>query len=254
MTGLSIKLFSHCGPIVPEYYRIMYFSKPTYIKTAIAGVIILAAAAFFLFDLHTEFTLDNLKQHRSAIRMFYEENPATTVFIYMAVYIVMAGFSIPGGSVMMLAGGAVFGIAHGTVIVALSSAIGGTLAFLVVRFLFRDYFQRHFAEKLKPVNREIEKKGMLYLLSLRLVPVIPYFLVNLFMGITPIRTAAFFTATLIGMLPTTVVYVNAGTQLAAIQSVDDVLSWPLILSFLVLALFPWIVRWIRAALRRRAGR
>ncbi len=227
------------------------FSKPTYVKAAIAGIIILAAAAFFLLDLHTHFTLDNLRQHHTTIRMVYAENPAATIIVYMAIYIVMAGFSIPGGTVMMLAGGVVFGPVRGTVIVALSSAIGGTLAFRVVRFLFQDYFQRRFADRLKTINREIEKKGMLYLLSLRLVPVIPYFLINLLMGLTPIRTTAFFTATLIGMLPTTLVYVNAGTQLAAIRSVDDILSWPLILSFLLLALFPWIARWIHTALRRR---
>ena len=229
----------------------MYFSKPTYAKAAIAGMIVLAAAAFFLLDLHTHFTLDNLRQHHTTIHMVYAENPAATIIVYMAIYIVMAGFSIPGGTVMMLAGGVIFGLVGGTVIVAFSSAIGGTLAFLVVRFLFHDYFQRHFADKLKTINREIDKKGMLYLLSLRLVPLFPYFLINLLMGLTPIRTTAFFTATLIGMLPTTVVYVNAGTQLAAIRTVNDILSWPLILSFLLLALFPWIARWIHAILRNR---
>lgn len=237
----------------PKYYRIMYFSNPTYAKAAIAGIIVLAAAAFFLFDLHAQFTLDNLKQHRAAIDTFYAENPAATIIFYMVIYIVMAGFSIPGGTVMMLAGGLILGPVLGTIIVALSSAIGGTLAFLLVRFLFRDYIQRHFADRFKTINREIEKKGMLYLLSLRLVPIFPYFLINLLMGLTPIRTTAFFTATLIGMLPTTVVYVNAGTQLGAIASVDDILSWPLILSFLVLALFPWVARWIHAILRNRSG-
>jgi uncharacterized membrane protein YdjX (TVP38/TMEM64 family) len=155
----------------------------------------------------------------------------------MVVYILMAALSLPGAAMMTLAGGAVFGIVYGTVLVSFASTIGATLAFLFSRYLFRDWVQRKFSSKLTAINRGIEKEGGFYLFTLRLVPAFPFFVINLVMGVTPLRSSVFYMVSQIGMLPGTLVFVNAGTQLAKIESAGGILSLNLMISFALLGIF-----------------
>ncbi len=216
--------------------------KRNWSKWIILGVILIVVAVFFALDMQRYFTLSTLKDKQAALMGFYEANTLLTIAIYMAVYIVMAALSLPGAAVMTLAGGAIFGLLAGTVVVSFASSIGATLAFLAARFLLRDFVQTRFKDKLQAINKGIEKDGMFYLFTLRLVPVFPFFVINLAMSLTPIRAGMFYIVSQIGMLPGTMVYVNAGTQLARIESTGGILSPDLIFSFVLLGLFPWIAR------------
>ncbi len=207
---------------------------------------------FFVFDLHHFFSLETLKARHEELMKAYQNQPFLIIGIYSAVYIVMAALSLPGATVMTLAGGAMFGLWVGVPVVLISATIGATLAFWVARYVLRDTVERRFGGRLTTINKGLERDGAFYLFSLRLVPAFPFFLINLLMGLTAIRSATFFWASLFGMLAGTAVYVNAGTQLAAISSLSDILSPELIGSFILLAAFPWLARWgIGIAKRRR---
>jgi pyruvate/2-oxoglutarate dehydrogenase complex dihydrolipoamide dehydrogenase (E3) component/uncharacterized membrane protein YdjX (TVP38/TMEM64 family) len=169
----------------------------------------------------------------------------------MGLYIAVTALSLPGAAVMTLAGGALFGLWAGLLAVSFASTIGATLAFLAARFLLRGYVQNRFGDRLKRINEGIEKDGLFYLLTLRLVPVFPFFVINLAMALTPIRTGAFYGISQLGMLPGTLVYVNAGTQLGQVETIGGILSPGLILSFALLGLFPWIARAAAGALQSR---
>lgn len=198
---------------------------------------------FFSFDLERFFTLEALKDQHEALQQAYREEPFFVIGIFAAVYIVMAALSFPGATVMTLAGGAIFGVYVGVPVVLVSATIGATLAFWTARYVLRDVVQRRFSDRLDTINKGLERDGVFYLFSLRLVPVFPFFLINLLMGLTTIRSTTFFWVSLVGMFTGTAVYVNAGTQLAAITHLSDVMSPALIISLVVLALFPWLVRW-----------
>lgn len=226
-------------------------SRQAYLKLAIACLILVTGIAFFRFELYQYVTVEELRSHQVTLSEFYRSNPLVSMAGYMAIYIVVTAISFPGAAVMTLAGGAIFGLVPGIIAASFASTIGGTLAFLATRFLFRDYVQHRFTDKLKTINKEIEKDGALYLLSLRLLPVLPYFLLNLLMALTPIKTGIFYIITQAGMLPTTIVYVIAGTQLATIETADDILSLRILASFVLLAIFPWIMKGFITILRRR---
>ena len=198
---------------------------------------------FFSFDLGRFFTLEALKDQHEALQQAYRAEPFFVAGIFAAVYIVMAALSFPGATVMTLAGGAIFGVWIGVPVVLVSATIGATLAFWTARYVLRDAVQRRFGDRLETINKGLERDGVFYLLSLRLVPVFPFFLINLLMGLTTIRSTTFFWVSLVGMLAGTAAYVNAGTQLAAITHLSDVMSPALIISLIVLALFPWLARW-----------
>ncbi|MBY0485138.1 bifunctional TVP38/TMEM64 family protein/FAD-dependent oxidoreductase [Nitrosomonas sp.] len=203
----------------------------------------LLVGLFFSFDLGRFFTLETLKDQHEALQQAYRAEPFLVTGIFAAVYIVMAALSFPGATVMTLAGGAIFGVWVGVPVVLVSATIGATLAFWTARYVLRDAVQRRFGDRLETINKGLEQDGVFYLFSLRLVPVFPFFLINLLMGLTSIRSTTFFWISLVGMLAGTAAYVNAGTQLAAIMHLSDVMSPALIISFVVLALFPWIARW-----------
>ena len=222
-----------------------------YSKLAVVVVIAAAVITFFALDLGQYFDLEWFQSQQAAIDAFYRENTALTVGIYSAVYIVMAALSLPGAAIMTLVGGAIFGLLWGTVIVSFASTIGATLAFLVARFLLRDVVQRRFGRYLKAVNEGVKRDGALYLFLLRLVPAFPFFVVNLVMALTPMRTVTYFIVSQVGMLAGTIVYVNAGTQIAQIDSLDAILSPQLIGAFVLLGIFPFIARWIAGLIRRR---
>ena len=203
----------------------------------------LLVGLFFSFDLGRFFTLESLKDQHEALQQAYRTEPFFVAGIFAAVYIVMAALSFPGATVMTLAGGAIFGVWVGVPVVLVSATIGATLAFWTARYVLRDAVQRRFGDRLETINKGLEQDGVFYLFSLRLVPVFPFFLINLLMGLTSIRSTTFFWISLVGMLAGTAAYVNAGTQLAAITHLSDVMSPALIFSFVLLALFPWLARW-----------
>ena len=194
--------------------------------------------AFFVFDLHRFFTLEALKAEQFAIADYRTAHPIAAGVLYGILYVTVTGLSLPGAAVLTLAGGAIFGLLWGTLIVSFASTIGATLAFLAARFLFRDAVKSFFGERLQAIDAGVARDGALYLFTLRLVPVFPFFAINLLMGLTAMRARTFYWVSQAGMLAGTVVYVNAGRQLAKIESLSGVLSPGLLFSFALLGLFP----------------
>ncbi|WP_216912674.1 MULTISPECIES: bifunctional TVP38/TMEM64 family protein/FAD-dependent oxidoreductase [unclassified Synechococcus] len=205
---------------------------------AIALVVVL----FFTLGLHRQLTLEALQAAHGALLEQRRQTPLLVAGAYLLLYVLVAALSLPGAAVLTLAGGALFGVGLGTLLVSFASSIGALLAFLVARTLLREPVRRRFARQLAPIEAGVARDGVLYLLSLRLAPVFPFFLVNLLMALTPIRAASFYLTSQIGMLPGTFVYVNAGTQLAQLRGIGGILSPPLLGSLLLLALFPWLAK------------
>ena len=220
-------------------------------RIVIALVLLLGLAAWFTLDLGQYLTLDALKAQQAAFEGYYRANPLLVIAVFFAVYVTLTALSVPGAAILTLAAGAIFGVATGTLIVSFASTIGATLAFLASRYLFQDWVQTRFGERLKGVNEGIARDGAFYLFSLRLVPAFPFFLVNLAMGLTPIKTWTYYWVSQLGMLLGTLVYVNAGTQLAQISSLRDIASPGLLGSFVALGLLPWVGKWIMALIKRR---
>jgi pyruvate/2-oxoglutarate dehydrogenase complex dihydrolipoamide dehydrogenase (E3) component/uncharacterized membrane protein YdjX (TVP38/TMEM64 family) len=218
---------------------------------AAIAVAIVAVLLYRHYDLGRLLSLDSLKNSRDALAGLYQQKPLATVAAFFAIYVAAAALSIPGAAVLTLAAGAMFGFWVGLLVVSFASSLGALLAFLVSRYLLRDSVQSRFGKKLAPINEGMQRDGWLYLLTLRLVPVFPFWLVNLLVGLTPIAAARFYGVSQIGMLPGTAVYVNAGTQLAAIEKASDVLSPGLLISFVLLGIFPIIAKFIVNRIRAR---
>jgi len=213
--------------------------------------IIIAIVTFFAFDLGRFFALDYFKSQQTAITEYFHAQPLKVAAIFFVIYVAVTGLSLPGATILTLVAGAIFGLLWGTVIVSLASSIGATLAFLASRFLFRDAIQKKFGDKLAAINRGVEREGGFYLFTLRLVPVFPFFVINLLMGLTPIKTRTFYWVSQVGMLLGTLVYVNAGTQLGKIESLKGILSPGLLLSFVLLGAFPLIAKKIVDTVKAR---
>ncbi len=205
-------------------------------------IIALLISIFFYFDLQQLLTLDNLKSQQETIVTYRNDHPLLATAIYAIVYIAVTGLSLPGATILTLAGGAVFGLLWGTLIVSFASTIGATLAFLAARFLFRDAVNAKFNLHLKEIDTGIARDGAFYLFTLRLVPLVPFFVINLVMGLTVLKTRTFYWVSQIGMLAGTLVYVNAGTQLAKIESLSGILSPALVGSFALIGVFPIIAK------------
>jgi pyruvate/2-oxoglutarate dehydrogenase complex dihydrolipoamide dehydrogenase (E3) component/uncharacterized membrane protein YdjX (TVP38/TMEM64 family) len=220
-------------------------------RILLAIVLVLAVAAFFALDLGRFLSLDFFKAQRAAIETYRAANPLNSAGLFFLVYVVVTGLSLPGAVIMTLVGGAIFGLAWGTLIISFASALGATLAFLVSRFLLHDWVQTRFSSRLKAINEGVSKDGAFYLFTMRLVPIFPFFIINLVMGLTPIRTWTFYWASQIGMLAGTLVYVNAGTQLAQIDSAKGILAPDVLVSFALLGIFPLLARKLVQAVRRR---
>ena len=216
-------------------------SKPLLWAGATA-VALVAVWAWQHFGLGALLTLDNLKASRDALQAQVLSAPVTTAAVFFAVYVAAAALSIPGALILTLAAGVMFGLGWGLVLVSFASSLGALLAFLVARYLLRDAIQARFGKALAPINDGVKKDGTFYLLTLRLVPVFPFWLINLLMGLTPIGAGRFYLVSQLGMLAGTAVYVNAGTRLAAIQSPGDILSPGLLASFVLLGLFPLLAK------------
>ncbi len=220
-------------------------------KWPLLAILLVLIVAFFAFDIDSYLTLEYFNQQKHRLFDYYQQHPAQTALVYFGVYVVVTGLSLPGATIMTLAGGAIFGFWTGLLLVSFASTIGATIAFLVARVLLRDWVQNRFGDRLGAINRGVEKDGAFYLFSIRLVPAFPFFLVNLLMGLTPIKLLTFFFVSQLGMLAGTMVFVNAGKQLAEVDSVGGVLSPALLASFLLLAVFPFIVRTVMDFIKRR---
>ena len=183
--------------------------------------------------------------------MWRIDSPVLTGLIFFSFYVAVTALSLPGAVVMTLAAGALFGLMWGTIIVSFASSIGATFAFLVSRYLFRDAIQKRFGDRLRTINNGIVKDGKFYLFTLRLVPLFPFFIVNLLMGLTPIRTVSYYWVSQVGMFAGTLVYVNAGTHLAKISGFDNIISPGLLVSFTLLGVFPLLAKWFLHYLQRR---
>ncbi|MZR63474.1 FAD-dependent oxidoreductase [Alcanivorax sp. DP30] len=222
------------------------------LKKALLFVIIAALiTCYFLFDLGQYFSLDYLKQQQSAFDNLYADKPAMVLGAFFLIYVAVTALSLPGAAIMTLAAGALFGFTIALILVSFASSIGATLAFLASRFLFHDAVQERFGERLKKINQGVKKEGAFYLFTLRLVPAFPFFVINLVMGLTPIKTRTFYWVSQVGMLAGTAVYVNAGTQLGQLESLRGLLSPQLLGAFVLLGIFPWIAKGIMARLQAR---
>ncbi|MFV1873063.1 MAG: FAD-dependent oxidoreductase [Oleiphilus sp.] len=220
-------------------------------KGIILASIAILVVLFFSFDLQHLLTLEGLKNGLSEFEQWRAESPFLVAMAFLAIYVLVTALSLPGAAVMTLAAGALFGVLWGTVIVSFASSIGATLAFLASRYFLQETVQQKFGDRLKAINAGIEKEGAFYLFTLRLVPVFPFFLINLLMGLTPIKAATFYLVSQVGMLAGTIVYVNAGTQLAQIDSLSGILSPSLIFSFALLGIFPLIAKKVIAVFKAK---
>lgn len=206
-------------------------------KILIALFLSVAAALFFWLGLDRYLTLEALKDNRQALLQYYADHTLSTVAGFMAIYIIQTALSLPGAAILSLAAGAIFGSILGTVYANIAATIGATLAFLVTRYMLRDAVLDRFGPRLEGMNRELESRGFNYLLFLRLVPVFPFFLINLAAGLTRLPLRTFFLATMIGIIPGGFVYVNAGASLATIDSLSGIASPRVLGSFALLGLF-----------------
>lgn len=211
-------------------------------KIIIVVVIVGVVFGFFAFDLHHLLTLENIKARQAEFLQWRDKSPFMVSLSFFAIYVLVTALSLPGATIMTLAGGGFFGLAWGFVLISFASSIGATLAFLVSRYLLREWVQKRFGDRLEAINKGVEQEGALYLFSLRLVPIFPFFLINILMGLTPIKTFTYYWVSQVGMLAGTLVYINAGTQLAHIEGLKGIVSPGLLLSFTLLGVFPIIAK------------
>ena len=197
---------------------------------------------YYFFDLQNFITFESVKLYQAILIKFFEDNPHLFLFFYFITYVILTSFSLPGATVLTIVGGGIFGIFVGTIVVSFASSIGATFAMLISRYLARKWVQKKFSKEMQKINHRINMEGVYYLFFLRLLPLIPFFVVNLVMGLTSVRTVTFFWVSQLGMLPATIVYVNAGLQLNNLNSISDVYSPEFLISFLILAMFPFLVK------------
>lgn len=220
-------------------------------KIILVALIIVVAVGFFAFDIDQMLTLENIKSSQAEFEQLKGDSPVFVSLVFFTLYVVVTALSLPGAVFMTLAAGAFFGLLWGLMLVSFASTIGATLAFLVSRYLFKEAVQNRFGERLAAINEGFKKEGAFYLFTLRLVPIFPFFLINILMGLTPIRTFTYYWVSQVGMLAGTVVYINAGTQLAQIDSLAGILSLPLLLSFALLGIFPLLAKKITEWIKKR---
>jgi pyruvate/2-oxoglutarate dehydrogenase complex dihydrolipoamide dehydrogenase (E3) component/uncharacterized membrane protein YdjX (TVP38/TMEM64 family) len=211
-------------------------------RLLVAAALILGIAAFFALGGHRYLTFDGIKAQQASVQDWHASHPWRASLAFFAIYVAVTGLSLPGAALMTLVAGAIFGLGWGTLLVSFASSIGATLAFLAARFILRDWVQGRFSSHLRGLNDGVAKEGAFYLFTLRLIPAVPFFVINLAMALTPMRTWTFYWVSQVGMLAGTVVFVNAGKQLAAIDSPAGILSPGLIGAFVLLGLFPLVAK------------
>ncbi len=213
-------------------------------KIAVIALVALAAAAFFKMGLHHELSFESIKERQAEFQALYAQKPMLVACSFFLLYVVVAALSLPGAALLTLLGGALFGLYKGLLLVSFASSIGATLSFLASRFLFQDFVKNKFSEQYKKINAGIEKEGAFYLFTLRLIPVVPFFVINLGMGLTKMKTVVFYLVSQLGMLAGTAAFVNAGTQLSQIDSMAGIISPKVLLSFAILGVLPLILKFI----------
>ena len=217
-------------------------SSKSHRKIVIVFVIISIIGAFKIFNIGQYFTLSYIKESQESFELLYTESPVAVIAAYIVIYIITTSLSLPGAAVLTIGGGALFGLITGTLVVSFASTIGATIACFVSRFLLRGWIQGKFSEKIKKVNEGVESEGAFYLFTLRLIPVFPFWMINILIGVTKMPLFKFYWVSQLGMLPGTIVYVNAGKELAKIESLKGILSPSLILSFVLIGILPIIVK------------
>ena len=222
-------------------------------KITLAAFIFLSIGSLLYFDLNRFFDLEFIKSQLDAIQSYKQENFELTLLIYFCVYCISVALSIPGAMVLTLLGGAVFGVFFGTLVISFASSIGATLAFFTSRVLLRKWVLERFGKYLVPINEGFEREGLFYLFALRMVPIFPFFAVNLLMGLTTIKARSFYIISQLGMLLSTVVYVNAGAQLSMINSLSGIISPPVIISLAILGVSPIIAKYLLNIIKRKKG-
>ncbi|MGI2881722.1 TVP38/TMEM64 family protein [Vibrio furnissii] len=221
-------------------------------KKLILGLILIAVIVALATTFGQYLTLDNAKAQQALLADYIDQHVVTAALIYFLSYVFITAFSIPGAAVVTLLGAALFGFWLSLLLVSFASTIGATLAFLSSRYLLKEWVQTRFGDKLHAVNQGMTRDGAFYLLSLRLIPVFPFFLINLLMGLSPIALTRYYWVSQLGMLPGTAVYINAGTQLAQIDSLSGIISPAVLLSFALLGLFPLLMKWVMNRITRHS--
>ena len=212
------------------------------IKIGLLIVIMLAILAFFFYDIQQYATLDYIKAKQQNIFEYYKQNIFFVLVLFIFLYVLVTALSLPVATFLTLLGGALFGFSTGLIIVSFASTIGATLAFLMARFLAQNYVQKYYKKQLSKINKKFKSEGAFYLFALRLVPVFPFFIINVVMGLMTIKTWTFYWVSQLGMLPGTIVYVYAGTQLAQIETFSDITTPSMLIAFALLGLFPLIAK------------
>lgn len=223
-------------------------------RLTLAALLGLGIAAFFALGLHRQLTLEVLKGSLGEWRQWADQRPAVSAAWFFAAYVAVTSLGLPGAAVMTMAGGALFGFVEGVVLASFASTLGATLSCLSARYLLRRWVQQRFGSRLEPVNLGIQREGAFYLFTMRLIPVLPFFAINLLMGLTPMPARTFAWVSQLGMLPATAVFIYAGTRLALVESLSDVLSPELLAAFMLLGLFPLLARKLVSWLRSRRAR
>lgn len=219
-------------------------------KIILIAIVATLIGLFFAFGLNQYFNFEFLKAQKDNFNTMYQQNPWLMMGGFFFTYVLFTSLSLPAAGILTLASGALFGFARGIFLVSFASAIGATIAFLIIRYLFREEFQKRFGDKLGVVNKGIEQDGWLYLFSIRMVPVFPFFIVNALMALTPIKASTFYWSSQLGMLIISSIFVNAGTQLASLTSPADILKPQIILSLVLVAIFPIIAKFIFGKLKK----
>jgi len=219
-------------------------------KLSLIAILLILIGAFFFFDLHQYFSLEYLQAKRGSFIELYKQHPILIAGAFFLVYVTFTALSLPAAAILTLGAGAVFGFWTGLLLVSFASTIGATLAFLIARYILRDSMEKRFEKQLININKGVAKDGWLYCFSARLIPAFPFFIVNCVMALTQIKTWTYYWSSQLGMLAGTAVFVNAGTQIATITSLGDVASPKIIGSFLLLAIFPFIAKFIMAKVRK----
>ncbi|MFC1821941.1 TVP38/TMEM64 family protein [Thermodesulfobacteriota bacterium] len=222
-------------------------------KLSIVAILLFAGVLFHLFRLESYFSLEYIKASQEQFQALYSQYQLLIISAYFLLYVLVTAFSLPGTAVLTLTGGALFGFWIGVATVSFASTIGATLACMVARFVFRDWVQEKFGDKLTPINEGVEKEGAFYLFTMRLVPIFPFFVINLLMGLTRMPLRTFYWVSQAGMLAGTAVFVNAGKELAKIDSLAGILSPSLLISFIILGVFPIMVKRILGIYRSKSG-
>ncbi len=228
-------------------------SKKSIQRIAIIAGVVALIAVFKIFELDQYLTFSYLKASKESFASLYAQHRVLVIGAYMLIYILVTALSLPGATVMTLAGGALFGLFVGTVVISFASTIGATFACFISRFLLRDWVQNKFEDKLQTINRGIQNEGAFYLFTMRLIPAFPFFVINLVIGLTRMPLVTFYWVSQLGMLAGTIAYVNAGKELAKIDSLSGILSTSLIISFAILGLFPIIVKKLMGWYRAKKG-